>query len=189
MLLAVVNINVSGQYKVHHLELGIGIWSTNEIINTLSDMIISSSNLEGATMKDGMSYGSTHVAYRYYTSEKFGIGAIAAYDHAYSKGFLNDSEIGKFYKRHYTLALEAEYAYVRTRIISLYGLAGAGGTLYTLNYKPGENATIAEDSSSKSYFTFQITPLALRLGNSFGFYAEAGIGYRGILNLGLFARF
>jgi len=173
-------------YRKHQIEGGVGIWNTNEVINSFSDMIISSVNMGDTKMKDDMSYASWHLAYRYYASKKLGLGLFMAYDHATSDAVRTDAVIGKFYKRHLTAALEAEFGYLRTDFISLYGLAGVGGTRYGLEFKPSDGTT---DSEAEYFVNYQFTPLGIRLGSTFGFYAEIGFGYRGVINAGLFAQF
>jgi hypothetical protein len=188
-----VNISVSAQYdyRKHQIEAGVGIWNTNELVNTFSDMIISSLREGGVTMQDDMSYASWHAAYRYYFSKRLALGALFAYDHAKSNALREGVEIGNLLKRHATVALEAEFGYLRTDFISLYGLAGFGGTRYGLEYKPSGTTSNGFEAKSEAeyYFNYQLTPIGIRLGSTFGFFAELGFGYRGILNAGLFAQF
>ncbi|MDR2680148.1 MAG: hypothetical protein LBC47_04985 [Tannerella sp.] len=179
--------NVYGQRKKHSLEVGLGIWNTNEILNTFSDMIVSSlpNDME---MKDDGSYGSVHLGYKYHSSRIFAVGGFVAYDYAQSKGFVAGIETGKFYKTHYTFALETELTYLPLGAFNMYALAGIGRTFYHLKYK-SNNGENLNDSATNPYTTFQITPVGLRFGRNAGAFLELGFGYRGILNAGLFARF
>jgi hypothetical protein len=179
--------DVYGQQKKHLLEAGLGIWNTNEMLNTFSDMIVSSlpNDME---MKDDGSYGSMHLGYKYHSSRIFAVGGFAAYDYAKSKGFLNGNETGRFYKTHYTFALEAELTYLPLGGFNMYALAGIGETFYHLNYKNNSDKRM-NDSDTNLYTTFQITPIGVRIGRNAGAFLELGFGYRGILNAGLFARF
>ncbi|MDR2038802.1 MAG: porin family protein [Bacteroidales bacterium] len=179
-----MGINLQAQDRRNELELGIGIWNTNEILNTFSDMIISSLPA-GIKMDDDNSLGSIHLGYRYRFTERLGMGGLFAYDYSTGKGILNGREEGKFYKRHYTLALEADYVYIRKKNFRMYGLAGVGGTLYNLDYKDHTDKS-QNDSDTTPYFTFQITPVGLRFGSWIGGFLELGFGYRGILNAGFF---
>jgi opacity protein-like surface antigen len=179
--------NTFGQERKHTLEVGIGLWNTNEIVNTFSDMIVSSLP-DQIKMKDDHSYGSIHLGYKYNLTDRIALGGVAAFDYAKSKGFIAGNDVGIFHKRHYTLAFEAEYAYIRSGILTIYGLIGAGGTLYTLKYEDQYNSDL-NDSNSNPYATFQVTPIGLRLGKNAGGFLELGFGYRGIINAGIFARF
>ena len=183
ILLGFIN-QTYAQDKRHEVEIGMGIWNTNEIINTLSDMIINSVPL-GIEMKDGTSWGSIHAAYRYRLTERIGIGGLFAYDYSYEKAYLNDVRTGKFYKNHYTFAVEADYKYFAREKFSIYALGGIGMTLYNLKYKD-QNDKARNGSDTDPYFTFQITPLGLKYGRNYGGFVEMGFGYRGVINAGLF---
>ncbi|MDR2773554.1 MAG: hypothetical protein LBC19_02220 [Tannerella sp.] len=179
--------NVYGQQKKHSLEVGLGIWNTNEIINSFSDMIVSSLPND-IKMKDEGSYGSVHLGYKYHSSRIFAVGGFVAYDYAKSKGLSGGYETGMFYKTHYTFALEAELTYLPLGSFNMYGLVGIGETFYHLEYKSSSSESM-NDSDTNPYTTFQITPVGLRIGRNAGAFLEIGFGYRGILNAGLFARF
>ncbi|MDR1115780.1 MAG: hypothetical protein LBL33_06505 [Tannerella sp.] len=187
--LLLMGANVYGQQKKHSIEAGLGIWNTNEILNTFSDMIVSSALLpKGLEMKDDNSYGSAHLGYKYLCNKTFAIGGFAAYDYAKSKGVSDGKETGKFYKTHYTFAVEAELTYLSKGNFNMYGLAGIGETFYHLKYKDNSDKN-KNDSNMNPYTAFQITPVGLRYGRNAGAFVELGFGYRGILNAGVFARF
>lgn len=191
-LLAVVYLlfsgaDVHGQQKKRTLEAGVGIWNTNEILNTFSDMIVSSLP-DGIEMKDDGSLASMHLGYRYSFSRIVALGGFAAYDYAKSKGILNGTETGRFYKTHYTFAIEAEFAYVPLEGFTMYSLFGLGETFYHLKYE-SNNDKSRNDAATNPYTAFQITPVGLRFGRNAGIYLELGFGYRGILNTGFFAKF
>jgi opacity protein-like surface antigen len=187
LCLLFVSTNIFSQEKKHTLEVGIGLWNTNEIINTFSDMIVSSLP-SSIKMKDDNSYGSIHLGYKYNLTDRFALGGLAAFDYARSKGLFVENEVGIFHKRHYTLAVETEYAYICSEKFTMYGLAGIGGTLYTLNYVDHKNNS-QNDSNTNPYMTFQVTPIGLRFGKNIGGFLEFGFGYRGIVNAGMFMKF
>jgi opacity protein-like surface antigen len=116
------------------------------------------------------------------------LGGLAAFDYARSKGLFAGNEVGIFHKKHYTLALEAEYDYIRSGKFTMYGLAGIGGTLYTLSYEDHNNNSL-NDSNANPYVAFQVTPIGLRFGKNIGGFLEFGFGYRGIVNAGMFVKF
>ncbi|GEM_PF-585310 len=186
LLFVLFRVNAPAQEKKHELELGLGIWNMNEIINTFSDIIISSIPND-VKMKDGNSFGSLHAGYKYRFTDRLGLGGLLAYDYSYDKGELSGVEVGKFYKNHYTLAFEADYNYVVSDKFKMYALAGLGGTLYTLRYKDFDDSR-KNDSDATPYFTFQITPVGLKFGKNIGGFLEFGFGYRGIINAGAFIR-
>ena len=177
---------LSAQDKKHEIEAGIGVFSINEIVDTFSDILVSI--IPGVKMDDSESYGSLHLGYKYRPTDRYGIGGVFVYDYSTAKGVVNDVKTGKFINRHYTLAAEIDYTYFRSGNFSMYGLAGIGGTLHTQKYNDNDDSQ-QDGSDSQPYFTFQVTPVGLKYGNNFGGFAELGFGYRGIVSVGLFARF
>jgi opacity protein-like surface antigen len=187
LCLLFVSTDLYGQKKKHKVEVCIGIWSTSDMLSTFSDIIISSLPTK-IKMEDGNSFGSIHLDYRYNLTDRFALGGLMAFDYANAKGVFDGNETGKFYKRHYTLAVEAEYAYLRSGKFTMYALGGLGGTLYTLKYKDRKDSRL-NDSATDPYAAFQVTPVGLRYGKNAGGFLEFGFGYRGIVNAGMFMKF
>ena len=53
-----------------------------------------------------------------------------------------------------------------------------------------QNVDEAQDEQKRSRFAYQVVPLGVSVGAPWiGVYAEAGFGYRGVLNLGAYLRF
>ncbi|NDV47373.1 hypothetical protein D0T49_09980 [Paludibacter sp. 221] len=178
-------ISTNAQYKKNEIELGVGIFNFNEIINITSDVIISSVPT-GTTMENSSSYGSVHAAYKYRIRERIGVGGLFAFDYSTAEAMRYDIKIGDFKKRHYTLAAEADFIYLNFDRFKMYALAGVGATLYGLTYTSAINGE--KDNNTTPYFTFQVTPIGIRYGERFGGFLEVGFGYRGILNAGIFVR-
>lgn len=179
-------VNLYSQERKHEIELGIGIWNLNEIINTATDIIVSTIPND-AVMEDGNSLASIHVGYKYRVANRFGVGGLFAFDYATSNAVYADDKIGDFKKIHYTLAAEADFIYLNFEKFKMYALAGVGVTMYNLNFKAGD-AIYKDDSKSLFYPTFQLSPVGIKYGERFGGFLELGFGYRGILNVGMFYR-
>ncbi|MCC8145396.1 MAG: hypothetical protein LIO93_02935 [Bacteroidales bacterium] len=170
----------------HDIEVGVGLFSINEIVNIYTDIIVSAFPLNGE-MGDGNSYGSIHAAYKYRVTDRLGVGGLFAFDYSKADALLDGRKIGDFRRKHYTLAAEVDFKYLNSkRYVTVYGLAGVGCTLYGLDYQAFSGNS---DSDYTPYFTFQITPITIKIGERWGGFAEVGFGYRGILNAGLFYRF
>ena len=188
MFLFVVSMNA--QSKKNEIDLGAGVWSTNEIVGTMSSVIVS--GLTGIKMGDNNNTGAIHLGYKYALSERFALGPVFTYDQGIynAKEFSKDLSlyytVGKFTSNFYTLAVEGDYKYVNSDKFKLYSLAGVGATLLNQVYKPNEGD---KKSQSKVFFNFQITPIAIKYGSVFGVFAELGFGYKGIVSAGLFYRF
>jgi hypothetical protein len=84
-----------------------------------------------------------------------------------------------------TFAAEGAYSYFSRGNVRLYGLLGAGFTNLDSTYR-GEGG---DDSDAVNYFNFHVSPIGIAFGKQFGGTAEVGIGYRGIVSLGLYYKF
>ncbi|MDR2840120.1 MAG: hypothetical protein LBV75_02485, partial [Paludibacter sp.] len=130
-----------------------------------------------------------HLAYKYTLGSRFGLGATiaAGTEHSdFEQSGTGVSFKGKKNSFIGTLAGEASFNYVNSQNFKLYGLAGIGGTFINLERKY-DNGDIKTDG--KIIPDFQITPIGLKFGNNFGGFAELGFGYKGLVNIGFFARF
>ena len=129
----------------------------------------------------GQNYGSHYTSssgtfawtYRYYLSKNVSIGL--------GMGYENISTWGSFL----TFAPEVTVRYLDTRNdrfrVRLYGSISYGmSVLNDENVKPGN----ADQSGAKPW-AFQATPIGVRLGRQFAFFAEVGLGYKGLINMGL----
>lgn len=186
VLLAFCITTSNAQYRKHEVELGIGIWNINEMINTATDVIVSTLPAE-TEMVNGNSFGSIHAGYKYRILERVGVGGVFAFDYAHADAELNNYQFGKFRKHHYTLAAEADFIYLNFDKFKMYALAGVGATLYNLNYVD-DISDVRNDHNSTAYFTFQLTPIGFKWGGKWGGFLEFGFGYRGLINAGLFLR-
>jgi hypothetical protein len=176
---------VNAQSKKSEIDLGIGVWSTNQMVGTMSDMIIS--GLTNVKMEDGSYIGVLHLGYKYSLSDRFALGPVFAYDRGTSDAMVNNAKAGKFTSNYYTLALEADYKYINRDKFKFYSLLGFGGSMLDQKYK--EDGTNKEEGQNQTFFNFQVTPVGLKFGGSFGIFTELGFGYKGIVNVGLFCRF
>lgn len=175
--------SVYAQEKKHELEIGVGIFSFNEIADFMSEMIISGLPT-GMKEVNGVSYGTEFIAYKYRVTDRLGLGGAFTFNYGTTDLVdVNRDKFGEALRNHYTLAAEADFRYLNTPLLKLYGLVGAGGTLYNLTYaRDGQ----PDEKKSQPYFTFHVTPIGLKVGNNWGGFCELGFGYRGIVNAGLF---
>lgn len=98
-------------------------------------------------------------------------------------GTLNNTSYQTWESQSIIFLQEASYILKKQGKLSVYSLEGAG-----LSYKMMQSKKIGPfltmDTKS-SPFAWQVSPLCIRYGNKFAFYAEAGYGFKGILNAGL----
>lgn len=170
-------------FKKHEFRVGAGYLSSNDLINTYSDLM--STALSGDYSVDNDKYyGNYSLTYRYWICKHFAVGGSFTYSLLKSDVKLGGDK-GKSENNYFTIAPEAEYRYIDGRIFKMYGFVGAGLTVNR------QKLTMPGDSSTDKgyYFNFQVSPLGFQVGENFGAYLEGGFGYKGVVNLGLFAKF
>lgn len=177
--------SLKAQEYEHEIELGVGVWSSNQIVTAFSDIIVTALPL-GIKMENSTDIGEFHLGYKYSMTERFGLGSIFSFNYGYADGAVNSIKTGEFKRYFYTIAVEGDFKYIDNPNFKLYSLLGLGVTYYHQNYKEiGSNGT---EKNDELYFNFQITPIGVKFGNRIGGFVEAGFGYRGILSAGLFVR-
>ena len=123
------------------------------------------------------SSGSSCVNYRYYINKNVTIGLGIGYE--------NINNWGSFL----TFAPEVTVRYLDTRDdrvrVRLYGAFSFGLSVFDDQNVVAGNA----DQSGPKPWGFQATPFGIRVGRQFAWYAELGLGYKGLINTGLEVRF
>ena len=152
--------------------------------------------------------GAAFFSYHYFVSGKFGIGFTAGLDNQegdLSYGRIDhgmfgiDGVTGHYNKWAYTGALEARLTYYKRRRYECYGYLGAGYTFTRLRYQ--FNAGITDASffygtsnslvpvnpymQTAGHFNAQLTPVGFRAGGALACFAEFGVGYKGLLSVGV----
>ncbi|GAB6007970.1 outer membrane beta-barrel protein [Dysgonomonas reticulitermitis] len=185
-LLSIIAIGATAQKGKHEVTVGFGLGTTSEFVDALADVIVSGLT-QNAYSSDKSYTGAFHLGYKYGITDRFAAGGTFIYENGKSDAYFDKDKIGKFSNNYYTIAAEAEYKYVRSGSFSLYGLLGAGATIYSQKYTANDNSK--NESDNNAHFNFQISPIGIKLGRNIGAFAEAGFGYKGIISAGLFARF
>ncbi len=172
-------------FKRHELRLGAGAFSSNDLIDSYSD--VASSAITGGmySVSDEKTSGNYSLTYRYALKPRLSVGGAVVYSRLTSDFNSGGSSTGKSLNNYFTLAPEVEYKYINKKNFRMYGFVGAGMTLN--NQKVTESG--APSTSNTPYFNFQVTPIGIQVGHNFGGFLEGGFGYKGIVNVGFFARF
>lgn len=166
---------------------------------TSDGILNSSSRMLAPVIGTDMTYGGeTHsgsffLSYRCRLLPKFRLGATFAYDKV-SKNYiyrLPDEEmrlLSTAGKNHFlTLAVDAQFTYLQSGsgVLSLYWAVSAGASFHKQRLEG-----LDPYRRNRTLFAYQVSPLGLTLGaRQLGAFAEVGFGYRGVLQLGIYARF
>jgi opacity protein-like surface antigen len=162
----------------YQFEVGIGVWSTGNIIYTLSDMVVETVNIH---MRNSSASGTFHAGIKYLLSDRLSAGATLSYGQEKADGYNGSNEfLGTLKRSNVSLAAEADFKYLGSNKFSIYGLVGIGGIC--LHQKFGS------ETDNKMNIDFQLTPIGVKFGDKFGGFGELGLGYKGILNVGVFLK-
>lgn len=167
-----------------------GFVTNSQLLDALLGLGIAFGSLGELTYNATDYSGGLFITYRRSSANnRFHYGIAAGYDKI-SGDFSNQSgsKKGDFTDTNITLAAEGAVSYMNKPTVRLYGLLGAGYTFnsYKNTVKIGGNEI---ETLKGSYPNFQFTPIGASFGKNIGGYIELGLGYKGILNLGLYARF
>ncbi len=169
----------------HEIKAGYGVGTSNEFINSLSDMQITDVT-KNITSGDKTFKGAFQLGYKYSLTDKINIGAGFAYERAAANAHDNMNNLGKLKSDYYTIAAEMDYVYLRREGFTFYSTAGLGATIYDQKYT---SEVSSKDTDNKVNLNFQVTPIGVKYGDKFGFFGEIGYGYKGIFNFGIFTSF
>lgn len=162
------------------LGFGAGIMASE---NAFSDAIILSLSALINEPEDVRVTGAAwSVTYKYYVSEKLAIGGSSVYNPSPDRWIPDFSANDNWQRRSLTTAGEATLFWVKQRHFQFYATAGAGFFF--------KRKTLYEMQTDTDFgYTFQATPVGLRIGDKAGIFMELGYGYKGVFNGGLSMRF
>ncbi|RVU90347.1 hypothetical protein EH230_05225 [Flavobacterium columnare] len=169
--------------RTSEFRVSYGVVSTNSIINTVTDILTTPGTLGAITVDNKISSGVFTISYSYALVDKLNLGLDLAYEAFVSDVISNGKIVNKQKEDDITLALKSNYNYLSKNKFRLYSGLGIGYTLIKNRTNDLSSQGLSFDNSSR--FNFQITGIGFRYGGKLGISAEAGLGYKGILNAGI----
>lgn len=133
------------------------------------------------------------LGYRYAVG-RFRVGADLGFAHTTSKLTLSGDKMPSIKERelNFMILPTAEFVYLKSRLVELYGNASAGVSLkrHTETGLTEAGKAAAAKADLNTSFAYQVNPIALRVGNeTIGAFVEAGLGHKGFVTAGLSFRF
>lgn len=133
------------------------------------------------------------LGYRYAVG-RFRVGADLGFAHTTSKLTLSGDKMPSIKEREldFMILPTAEFVYLKSRLVELYGNASAGVSLkrHTETGLTEAGKAAAAKADLNTSFAYQVNPIALRVGNeTIGAFVEAGLGHKGFITAGLSFRF
>ena len=178
-------VNLGAQENKHEVTLGGGAWSSTELLARFADFWGHALTF-GGYEANRTHYGTYHFGYKYNISERIGVGSTFAFEKAHSDHLFFKKKQGKYNNTFFTIAPEGDFKYLQKGKITLYLLFGAGITIRNERYSPNNGE---KETRKITLFNLQATPVGIKYGNKFGVFGELGVGYKGIVCIGLFGRF
>jgi hypothetical protein len=170
--------------RTHDVSLQFGLLSVDQTADIVNDLLTVVLSIGTFAKRDPKFTGVPFLTYHYSANSRFGFGgAIGGFS---SSGVLEADgiESGTFRERNYVAAAELDYHWIMREALQVYSGAGFG-----VRYRHGNYQTTESDTVNKFLPAFHISVLGVRLGRTFGFFGELGVGYKGILVVGFNGQF
>jgi len=151
--------------------------------------------------------GAISFSYKYFVLPQFAIGIAVAYENEngiWQQPYMQQTDewlvtqLGSFKRAAFTPAIELMYIYKESKPVRYYCMAGIGFTYqnevdiysdgyYLTNYQNGLNSLgkNLQIQNNRYHFNGQITPIGISVGGRISEFMELGVGYKGILNIGI----
>lgn len=174
-----------GQTRRHDISLQFGVLSGDQVIDIFGDPALLVIPL-GTYNKEDMKFsGVPFLTYHYSANDRFGFGgAVGTYGSSGSLG-VGDAVVGPFKERSTIVAAELDYHWIMRPDFQLYSGFGFGVRVRRGTYTDGAET----DTVTKALPAFHLNAVGLRVGRKVAFFAELGLGYKGMLAIGLNGQF
>lgn len=169
----------SQEKGTNDISFGVGFESSNEFLNSVDDII------------SGVSYSNTSVSpvfnltYKVAIKNKWFVYADGAYQTVSEDVVENNITTGDVSHRYLTIGFGSSYHYISKDWFQMYSGASIAYTSQASDFTTSSNIKDSNDS----YFNFQVNALGFRFGRKLAAFAEFGVGYKGVANLGLSYQF
>jgi len=169
-----VDISFASLKGQNELELGTGLISGREIVYDL-----------GASRGPAVTSATPtlFLSYRYYFFDRLAIGVTYGLQSISGNSNYENNPVPpyNFTDRCQTLAAEGKFTFLVRKTIVLYQFIGIGASVITKRKDYGNYS----NTTTGYTLNTQFTPFGVRYGRNFAFFTEIGIGYKGLVNMGL----
>lgn len=188
LLLALLCVAGRVQAQSNEIRLGYGLFSSNSLVGNYSDVLKDIVDGKDILQANEHTIGSIYLSYRAKILPKIMLGATVGYERVEKDYGVDAADMKAGKNNYYTAALDIQFRYltIPSEVLTLYWSASAG--LTTHGQKIPEVESYGKER--ELFFAYQVSPIGLTVGlPNFGAFAEVGFGYKGIVQLGLYARF
>lgn len=143
------------------------------------------------TKRNATYSGGMNLDYIHNFSRKFGVGVTLTYEQESAKLHTvgkNPIPMGKEYNHYCSVIPEVKYNWITGKHFGFYSKAGAGIVLDFGSYDPENNSS--KKHNTDYIFGFNTIPIGVEAGTeNFRCFLEGGIGFSGVVQLGLRYKF
>lgn len=165
----------SQEKGTQEFKLSSGFETSNEFLNTIETII------NNASFKNSKSTPALSLTYRIAIKDKWFINSDGVYQNISKEVFENAIRTGNVKANYYTIGLGTDYSYISKKWFQMYSGASIAYTFQNSNFTTTSNIKDSKDS----YLNFHVNALGFRFGKKLAAFAEIGIGYKGIANVGI----
>jgi len=184
--LSLLSQNVEKSYQHHDILIGYGAFPIDQFLSVESNMLNSSLPDKRYVRDHYSGSGVITLTYRRISRSGFFMwGVTAGYNQSSASVYHVGQLVGELDRNFITVAVELEYRYVNSGIVQVYSGAGLGYQFGNEKLKPTVESGLSEVSGSINRLAYQANVIGVRIGKTFGGFAELGFGYKGIVNVGL----
>jgi hypothetical protein len=168
------------------IRIGYGVGPAQSLQNSFHNDLIPDLADPGYNVLKKKGSGMFNLSLSYQTASRLSFGIDAIYGTVRSEFTYPNLSSIKPVSQWFIVMAKANFVYYQEMVhmphIQLYGGVAVGSAF--------RDASVDGSSTSfnSSHFAYQITPLGIRTGQKFGFWAELGYGFKGFINAGLCTR-
>lgn len=138
--------------------------------------------------------GIAAIGYSFFVHPRVSVGIDFGYGYGSADMYITDSErmpleepvfVCRSTINSYTAHLSASYIYWQQGPMECSGALYVGVDWMDESIVQGNEAYFIPEANDRLRFSYHITAVKFRYGETFGGFAELGFGYRGLLNVGL----
>ena len=187
ILLIVFTGSIKAQDRAHEISVSVGAGTIYDFLELYSDVFATVFTLGYYQETNQTNSPAIGVSYKYYLTKRFSLGGDFTYQSMTADAVTGGNPAGTIDKAYYSLAARADFNYIAKPVFKLYSGIGLGYCQYNQKYSPIDGGS--QDTSDAGLLAVQLNAIGLKFGGKLGGFLELGYGYRGVVNVGLFAAF
>ena len=181
LVAVLISIFTYAQEKgTHDIGVNIGFFTSNDFLNTTEDIIA------GGTFENTKVSPSIAVNYKIAIKHKWFFYADGVYQSIKEDVLLNEVVIGDVSHTYLTFGFGTDYHYISKEWFQVYSGASVAYTTRSSDFTT--SSTDFEDAND-GFFNFHVNALGVRVGKALAGTLEIGVGYKGVVNLGMSYQF